>query len=199
MTEYFDGELEQKDITAIVKLAKAGKLQELREYLFDLQIHPRTADLFILAMSEDERLEKLIKGAEGARQKVAECEERIEILNRTPNVDPDTLFTKRSELRQQASELRAKASESDTAAVHRRGIRQRFPELFGVSMVGDGDKAHWPPATSAPSPAIVNELWKLGLPTEHVVDPWRCLGSTGLVAVDQLKTIPSPISAAAAE
>lgn len=167
------------------------------DFLVTTDIPAPATDLFIIAVSDHKANAATYEAGKDGYYQAAEFDERLEILNRSTTADPDTLFTKRAEMRQQAAALREKASLAELAATYCQGILQHFPRLFGLSPVGEGDNAHWPPATASPSPAVRDELRRLGL-TLHKVEPWRDL-QTVHFADRPLKRFQSPIGIAAAE
>jgi hypothetical protein len=155
----------------IYKLAKANKLDELRDLLFDSEIDFRCANLLILAVQQFELVQKNLKIAETGDAEIGVLQRQLEFITRSTG-DAFELAKQHDEIDARLRLLKSQQAESYVLRTHLNGLKQRFPELFGVEPLTnpDGSQRHRPVCDVAP-PAVMDELVRLGLP-QHKVHPW---------------------------
>lgn len=170
----FEDETRPEQWADIANLAAKGDAERLMDRLFDIgTIDPRAAGLLVLAKSEHARLLALVEAAKGSGNRAGELQRELEFAYRSATaVDPETASKRCGDIEREIAELRTKTEHARIASIHASGIVQRFPQLFGAEPVGEGDRAHWPPVSNSPSPAMHNELNRLGL-SSTAIDPWR--------------------------
>ena len=168
-----DDEIADEEYREIAALATKGAVEKLRDRLIDLSICPLAATLFVVAWASRKRCSAVVDAAKGLNQKIADLSRDREFTFRTlPNADPATARQRVDEIEQQLGELRTQQSQAHAAGVHLIGVERRFPRLFGLQPVGEGDKRHWPPVVDAAPPELFEELRRLNLPS-NIRDPWK--------------------------
>jgi hypothetical protein len=161
--EYTD-DLPEKKCAEIAKLADKGDEDGLLDALLDAGIDLRAGKLYILVKSEAKRLDAITKDSDKLGGEVHRLQQELEFTYRCPSADPAAMCVAVNEISAKIAKLTNQQEHARIASIHLIGLQRRWPKLFGLQMVGVGEKAHWPPAeVHACPPLVMQELNKLGL------------------------------------